>query len=278
MKFTYYTIIGKDLNLFRGHVENIKKYAGFDRLTCEKQFLTIVYRNAKIPAHVTESILKYCQDNGIEYYVYDEPNDPSRGQHDNFIHNLYRCWNLGYEKATGDLIFRGGSDQVFSYDSFPALYNAYMENSKVNKNIILQANTIENLSMIRQIGADSRHILKDFGNSFADFNYKAFEDFLKVINNQIPKSIVNIHEALLYWQRPKDFQTSLGVVRRCDGCSWLMTKEDYEKFGPIPVFESGYTGDVVIHDKFQKAGYKDYIVKDCVTYHFVRGESKTVYG
>ena len=38
MKFTYYTIIGKDLNLLKGHVQNIKEYAGFDKLECEKEF------------------------------------------------------------------------------------------------------------------------------------------------------------------------------------------------------------------------------------------------
>ncbi len=31
-EFTYYTIIGKDLDLFKSHVENIKNYAGFEKL------------------------------------------------------------------------------------------------------------------------------------------------------------------------------------------------------------------------------------------------------
>ena len=35
-EFTYYTIIGKDLDLFKSHVENIKNYAGFDKLPCKK--------------------------------------------------------------------------------------------------------------------------------------------------------------------------------------------------------------------------------------------------
>ena len=38
----------------------------------------------------------------------------------------------------------------------------------------------------------------------------------------------------------------------------------------------GITGDVVIHDRMQTAGYENYIVRDCVTYHFVRGESKDI--
>ena len=80
--FTYYTIIGKDLNLLKGHVENIKYHAGFDKLTCPKEFLMIVYRNNRIPAHVTNEILDYCHANDIRIEIYDEPTN-------NFIENLY---------------------------------------------------------------------------------------------------------------------------------------------------------------------------------------------
>jgi GT2 family glycosyltransferase len=62
------------------------------------------------------------------------------------------------------------------------------------------------------------------------------------------------------------------MVDRVDGCSWLMTKEDFNRFGPLPASENNITGDVVIHDRLQRAGYKSYIVRDCVTYHFVRAE------
>ena len=37
--------------------------------------------------------------------------------------------------------------------------------------------------------------------------------------------------------------------------------------------ENWITGDVVIHDRMQTAGYENYLVRDCITYHFVRGES-----
>ena len=55
-----------------------------------------------------------------------------------------------------------------------------------------------------------------------------------------------------------------------------MKKSDWEEFGPMPPIENGITGDVVIHDRMQTAGYENYIVRDCVTYHFVRGESKDI--
>jgi len=43
----------------------------------------------------------------------------------------------------------------------------------------------------------------------------------------------------------------------------------------LPVFDNMITGDVAIHDYLMNAGYRDYIVRDCVTYHFVQGERTT---
>ena len=79
--FTYYSIIGRDIDLLKGHVENVKNYAGFDRLTCEKEFLMIVYKNSSISDSVTSDILSFCEDNNIKTHVYEEPNN-------NFLTNL----------------------------------------------------------------------------------------------------------------------------------------------------------------------------------------------
>ena len=107
MKFTYYTIIGRDPSLLEGHLDNVTKYAGFDKLECEKKLLVIVYKNQSIPQSVTDQIFEVCKKYNAEYVIYNEP-------HSNFIENLYACWNLGYEYALDGLVFRGGSDQTFS--------------------------------------------------------------------------------------------------------------------------------------------------------------------
>lgn len=265
--FTYYTIIGKDLDLFRGHVDNVKKYAGFDKLTCPKTFLTIVYKNKKINEKTTEEILRYCNDENIKTVIYEEPEI-------SFIENLYACWNLGYEKSEHGFIFRGGSDQVFSKDSFLALYEVAekIKNNFPDKKIILQANTIECESRIIKIGAQSRHFIKEFGYTFDQFNYKGFEEFINKINKPVKEKVLNIEMALRYWGKPTELQGKLGILNRTDGCSWLMTKQDWLDHGPLPTIENGITGDVIIHDRFMQNGYENYIVRDCVTYHFVQGE------
>lgn len=270
-EFTYYTIIGKDLDLLRGHVANIKGYAGFDKLPCKKNFNVIVYKNAKIKPETTESILNFCREQEITPFVYEEPTD-------SFIENLYACWNLGYETSQDGYVFRGGSDQVFSRDSFPALYNAAEKLGSVSagKKAILQANTIECKSRLRKIGVKkSRHFDEDFGENFSNMDYNAFERFIEKINSRVKEEILTINMALKYWKKPTAFYGSFGKTNRTDGCSWLMTKQDWRDHGPLPPIVNGITGDVIIHDRFQQSGYDNYIVRDCVTYHFVQGERTT---
>jgi hypothetical protein len=271
MKFTYYTIIGKNLDLLKGHVKNVKEYAGFDKLPCEKEFLVIIYTNSNIQKEITQSLIEYCASENIRYVLYDEPTNV-------FIKNLYACWNLGYEASDEGYVFRGGSDQVFSKDSFLSLYEEAekLRISGDNK-FILQANTIENSVALEQIRAVSRHFACDFGGTFGSFDYSKFENFIEGINKNVNNQLLTINESLNHWGKPTPLQTSLGVINRADGCSWLMTKEEWRTYGPIPVIVNNVTGDVIIHDILQLDGYTEYIVRDCVTYHFVRGESMNQY-
>jgi hypothetical protein len=267
MKFTYYTIIGKDLDLLKGHVNNVKHYAGFDDLKCDKEFIVVVYSNKNIPQSITDSILSFCTENDLHAFIYDEPTT-------SFMDNLYACWNLGYELSFDGYVFRAGSDQVFSKNSFVHLYDQ-AEKLRGAK-VILQANTIENSIRIKEINANSRHFCEDFGNTFQTFDYSSFEKFNESINKDMP-DLVDIDTALRCWGHPTIFNTSLGMINRVDGCSWLMTKNDFVQFGPLPVIQNGVTGDVIIHDRLQHAGYTEFIVRDCITYHFVRGESMNAY-
>jgi hypothetical protein len=275
MKFTYYTIIGKNLGLLKGHIDNIKNYAGFNKLTCDKELIVIIYTNNTISQEVTNSLVEYCQNENIRYVIYEEKTNV-------FIENLYACWNLGYEVSDDGYVFRGGSDQVFSKDSFLVLYEEAekLRNSGKNK-FILQANTIENEIYINPDGTKrihlSRHFTADLGNNFDNFNYSNFENFNKTINDGVDLKILTINDALNQWGKPKSLTTSLGEINRADGCSWLMTKKEWITYGPLPPIEKNITGDVIIHDKMQLDGYTQYIVKDCITYHFVRGESLNQY-
>jgi|15BtaG_2_1085339.scaffolds.fasta_scaffold10420_3 hypothetical protein len=268
--FTYYTIIGRDPHLLRHHLENVTEYAGFNDLECSKTLMVIVYRNANISEKVTEEILSVCEQYKATPVMYDEPVS-------DFITNLYACWNLGYEKSQDGFVFRGGSDQVFSKGSFPELYRI-AEETKGEK-LILQANTVENSDRIMAMRCHSRHMLAPLGNTFDEFRWGMFEGMCDGINSHPSlegEDLVDIELALNVWGKPTFERTSLGIVDRCDGCSWLMTRNDWVEHGPLPITENGITGDVVIHDRLQSAGYTSKIVKECITYHFVRGESQGI--
>jgi len=263
MNFTYYTIIGKDPQLLEGHLQNVTEYAGFNKLSCNKKLLVVIYTNPTIPPSITTQIVEVCAKYGAEIIAYPEPTNV-------FIHNLYACWNLGYEHALDGYVFRGGSDQVFSKDSFVSLYDIAINQG--NNNIVFQANTIENAARNLQ----SRHLVADLGTTFTDFNYPEFESLCKDLQKETISPLLSIEDSVSLWGKPTPFYSTLGQINRTDGCSWMMKKSDWETHGPLPVIENNVTGDVVIHDRLQCAGYKSYITRDCITYHFVRGESINV--
>ncbi len=276
MKFTYYTIIGRDPVLINNHLKNIKFHAGFDKLECEKEIIVIAFKNKNIPEEITNQILDICKKYEVRAEIFNEKTD-------NFILNLYDCWNLGYELSDDGFVFRAGSDQIFNKDSFVNLNYIANREYKINPKTILQAQTIESELALNKIKAKSRHLTADFGTSFNNLEIEKFENYCKNINEGVEKDILTIKECLKIWKHPTSFKSSLGRINRTDGCSWLMTKEDWIKFGPLPpkelcgkIIKYTTTGDVIIHDRFQKAGYRNFLVRDCITYHFVRGESKAL--
>ncbi len=251
--FDYYTIIGRNSELFRGHVDNTLRNAGLTRDLWD--FHTLVYTNGKIPQETTDEIVAICEENDIHWYLH--PEDPSQS----FIKRLYDCWNRGYELGSRPHVFRAGSDQTWSKNAFYNLWNAYED--LVIKPVVLQAQTIEH--MVSYPG--SRHFCRDFGNNFGNYDEEAFFKFCEEISR--PGSYL-IHEALEIWGKPTRM---INGPPRTDGCSWLQERKLFKTHGPMPTIRGGVTGDVLIHDAYQRAGIPNLLVGDCITYHFVRGES-----
>lgn len=252
--FDYYTIIGRDPELFRGHVENTLKNAGLGRDHWD--FHVLVYTNGLIPQETTDEIIAICESNDIHWYLH--PEDPSQP----FIKRLYDCWNRGYELGERELVFRAGSDQVWSRDAFVNLLDAY--EGLAIKPAVLQAQTVEH--MVSYPG--SRHFCRDFGNNFDNYDENAFFDFCREISRP---GLYSIDECLKIWGKPTRM---INGPPRTDGCSWLMSRDLFRKVGPMPTMVGGVTGDVIIHDRIQRLGVPNFLVGDCITYHFVRGESK----
>lgn len=252
--FDFYSIIGRDPKLWRGFVANVLRNSGLSRDLWD--FHAIVYTNNKISRQTTEEIIEICKENDIFYYLH--PEDPSKP----FIERLYKAWNRGYELGKRPLIFRAGSDQTWNNGAFAALWGAW--ESLPVKSAVLQAQTVEHTVSY----PGSRHFCRDFGNNFDNYDEEAFFEFCREISRP---GIYTIDECLDIWGKPGRM---INGPPRTDGCSWLMKRELFKKVGPMPTLIGGVTGDVIIHDRIQSLGVPNFLVGDCITYHFVRGESK----
>lgn len=261
---TYYCIAGKSPNMTRAHLKSVCEFSGLRKVKMPHEILVIIYRNNSIPEIVTEDLKKVCAEFGARWHLFEERTD-------DFLSNLYQCWNLGYEYANGDWVFRSGNDQVFSRDAFPNLeYDIECAQKHVGHNdFVLQANTVENGAR----NFDSRHLLGSFGSSFEELNVIAMNDyFTKLSSMSADKRLLTISEAEQLYGKPTGFTSSLGQINRTDGCSWLMSKKAWLEHGPMPAIEGGITGDVIIHDRLQLAGYQNFLLPHVLTYHFVQGE------
>ncbi len=255
--FDYCTIIGKDARLWSWHVDNVLRNAGLPR--DQWDFNAIVFRNEKTSQKITDEIIAICEVNDITYHMLDETiNTP-------FLVRLYKAWNLCQTVGDRPFTLRSGSDQAWYKGSFKAVLDQY-ENCPT-KPCILQAQTVESA-----VAEGTRHFKKDFGSWPQDFNEKAFNKFCETI---IQKKLFTIDEAMAEWGHPTTFSSSIATPHnRTDGCSWYQSKELFKKYGPMPAMEGRWTGDVIIHDRYERAGIQDYLVGDCITYHLFRGERR----
>ena len=229
MKFTHYTIIGRNPAMIKGHLDNFVHHAGFERMNCEKEIVIIVYRNPRIDPKTTEEICDICSSFGVRVEFYDEPDN-------NFLKNLYDCWNLGYEKSDEGWVFRSGLDEAFNYDSMPKLYDIAMRQRAINPKTLFNLNTIEHAVRAMSSGNQSRHILGDFGDDFITFDVNKFESFVKELNKNVSEELLDVNQSNRYWNRPLPCPVSRVCPNnnRTEGSAWMITKEDWRIYGQCP--------------------------------------------
>ena len=254
--FDYTTIIGRDPKLWLWHVDNVLRNAGLGRDKWD--FNVIIYHDEELRKNgITDELISICDDNDIFYKLHQEPDKP-------FIQRLYDCWNMVQEIGKRPHTLRAGSDQAWSKNSFSNLFAAM---SACPFEAILQVQTVESL-----LAGMSRHFMKDFGTTPDTFNEADFAAFCKEITRD---DFFTIDQALAEWGHPTSFSSSLGTPHnRTDGCSWLQSKEAFTKHGPMPYMDRQWTGDVIIHDRYERAGIPNLLVGNAITYHLVRGESR----
>lgn len=255
--FDYTTIIGRDPKLWRWHIDNVLRNAGLTRDLWD--FNVIIYYDEKLKSDgITDELIGTCEMHDINFTLhYEDANRP-------FLHRLYDCWNMVQKIGDRPYTLRGGSDQAWSENSFQYMYDAI---NSLRQEVIFQAQTVESL-----LAGQSRHFIRDFGSTPDTFNETAFKRFCCSISRD---AMFNIDEALKEWDHPTSFSSSIATPHnRTDGCSWIQSKELFKQYGPMPYMEGCWTGDVIIHDRYERAGISNLLVGNAITYHLVKGESR----
>jgi hypothetical protein len=252
---TAYTIISRDVELLEWSYTNARDRADYDH-----EWLIIGW-------DPTAEIKKYCKDNKLRLVLYKpKPETDFKSRTAWFLHNLYACWNLGYEKAQTKWVARMGSDQFFS--------QGWLRELHVAATLHGERATYHTWTIESPIAHRSRHEIHSFGTVPNEFDTLRFDQYATTLQRHHahdrpwPRSHCN-----LWYHHPVK-----GMEQRPDGCTWLQTKALWEVFGPLAdtVIPPGIAGDVDYMDRLYDAGVEGYLLPRSVCFHLVQGEYRTL--
>lgn len=262
MNIACYTIISHDHDLLRWCINNARERAGIGH-----RWMLINWINEGMDSNMAaERICRWCIANNVGYYPYKavpQSQFPDRTKW--FLHNLYACWNLGYEHAEKDeFVARLGSDQFFSQGWLGDLAIA---SKKSRGKGVYHCWSVESI-----LAGGQRHPIISAGTNFRDFSVGEFEKYVAKWKKSIgSERVVEGSQCGLAFNHPKR-----GAQIRPDGLTWLQSRKLWEKFGPMrgDINEEGVTGDVDYMDRMTDAGVPQYSVRSCLSFHLVRGETR----
>jgi len=266
IKITATTIIVSDVDLLNWCIYNAHRRAGLME-GYELEWLIILADARENTIGYCEEIQKMVPEMNLKYVVHKEKTEkqiPDKTQR--FLHNLYACWNMGYEHADSEWVVRMGSDQYFSRQW---LYYLMRAAENYGKEYVYHCLTVESPAAVH-----SRHPIMNYGTTWQDFDERRWDQYCNDVQHRYSSIIVHTPvQAGLYHSHP-----TRGTQLRPDGVTWLQAKEVWEKHGPMSddINEEGVTGDVSYMDKLYDNGIAGLQVPCSLSYHLVRGESRDV--
>ena len=232
-KTVVYMPIGKDLDMLRFSSKMLIKNSGLE-LNKDYEFICITGWNT------SSEVYRYLNDNNIKFF--NVP-DLKEGK-ENWLHNLYSCWNygytVGYDILKADIVVPVGSDHAF--------YKNWL------KNLIkyCKPNTICNCKLIESGQCPSLHTCMDFGKTIEDeFKY---EDFIMYCNN-ISEPIMVADEEM--------------YGHRFDAMPMAISKDVWDRFGPMNLdIVNGITGDTNFFNRCNDGKVRIIKILEAISYHF----------
>lgn len=201
-----------------------------------------------------EIIIEYMRENYIPYHEYK---NSKKHRTENYINNVYRAYNFGVSKASGEAVVMINSDMAFTPGWLENLLIRGGEDVAVASRLIEQG----------KLRTGKHGIVKNFGASWESFDENAFNEYSALIS------------------QPKTEDGGLYMPL-------LVRRQDFEKVGGFPegnivsgsdIFapeiagpsEPLVSGDAVLIQKLEAIGIRHVTAFDSIVYHFQEGEKRS---
>jgi len=187
----------------------------------------------------TDKVKKYLKDNNLPHLIFE---NEDKSEH--YLRRVYRAYNYGGMNAPGEIIVFVNSDMAFS--------SGWLENliKNLNKNRIVCSRLVESGKLFSGRNA----IMKNFGQTYKDFNEEKFEKYAQKI------------------KKPELYKG--GLFMPC-----AIYKDAFIKSGGYPIgnrkeFDGSETsGDnILFYERLKPMGIEHYTVFDSIVYHIQEGE------
>ena len=232
-KTVVYMPIGKDLDMLKFSSKMLMKNSGLEHGK-DYRFICVTGWNT------SKEVYKYLNDNNISFF---NVTGLKEGK-ENWLHNLYTCWNFGYkigfECLSADFVVPVGSDHAFHKDWLKNL----IKNSKKNR--------ICNCRLIESGKCPSLHTCFDFGKTVEkEFIYEEFIIFCS--NISLPG--IECDEEM--------------YGHRFDAMPMAIPKDVWYRFGPMNLdIVNSVTGDTDFFNRCCSGKVEIVKVLDAISYHY----------
>jgi len=187
----------------------------------------------------TEKVKSYLKEKNLPHLIFE-----NEDKDEFYLNRVYRAWNFGGFNAPGEIIVFVNSDMAFSPD--------WLENlvKNLNKKRIVCSRLVESGKILSGRYA----IMKNFGETYKEFNDEAFQKYAQKIKKP------ELHKG--------------GLFMPC-----AVYKDVFIKSGGYPIGNrkeqdsSETSGDFILfYEKLKPMGVEHYTVFDSIVYHVQEGE------
>lgn len=204
----------------------------FNRYTEDADFLFIAN-------DATDKVKNYLRENNFPHLIFE-----NKDKNEEYLKRVYRAWNFGGFNAPGDIIVFVNSDMAFSDGWLNNLLRV------LRKDRIVTSRLVES----GKISSGKYAISKNFGQTYKEFDDKAFQKFAQKIKKpELRKG---------------------GLFMPC-----AIYKDLFVKSGGFPIGNrqepngSETSGDYILfYEKLKSLGIEHYTAFDSIVYHIQEGE------